>query len=74
LSLPLYDSGALGEQDTTFRLADGGSIADRGVASRFPTTYVLDKRGLVVFSDVGPVADWQQFEPFLRHAAGGSGK
>ena len=74
LSLPLYDSGALGEQDKTFRLADGGSIADRRVASRFPTTYVLDKRGLVVFSHVGPVADWRQFEPFLRDAASGSGK
>jgi thiol-disulfide isomerase/thioredoxin len=74
LSLPLYDSGAHGEQDTAFRLADGGSIADRRVASRFPTTYVLDKRGLVVFSHVGPVADWRQFEPFLRDAASGSGK
>ena len=74
LPLPLYDSGALGEEDTEFRLADGQRIADRRVASRFPTTYVLDKRGLVVFSHVGPVGDWLQFAPFLRDAADRSGK
>lgn len=74
IALPLYDSGATGEDDAKFRLASGGLIADREIASRFPTTYVLDKHGLVVFSHVGPVADWLQYQPFLRDAAARSGK
>jgi thiol-disulfide isomerase/thioredoxin len=73
ISLPMYDSGATGEEDAEFRLTGGGRIPDRRIASRFPTTYVLDKRGLVVFSHVGTVADWIQYEPFLRDAASRSG-
>jgi thiol-disulfide isomerase/thioredoxin len=66
IALPLADSGSTGEDDATFRLAGGGRIKDREIASRFPTTYVLDHNGVVVFSHVGPVADWSQYEPFLR--------
>jgi thiol-disulfide isomerase/thioredoxin len=74
VALPLYDSGSTGEADAKFRLAGGGSINDREIASRFPTTYVLDKNGLVVFSHVGPVYDWLQYESFLRDVAQRSGK
>jgi thiol-disulfide isomerase/thioredoxin len=74
LSLPLYDSGSRGESDDQFHLSGGGKIADRQVAARFPTTYVLDKRGMVVFSHVGPLADWLAFEAFLRDTADRSGK
>lgn len=74
LSLPLFDSGVRSDMDTELHLADGGTIADRKLASRFPTTYVLDKRGIVVFSHVGPVADWQQYVGFLRDAADLSGR
>jgi thiol-disulfide isomerase/thioredoxin len=74
ISLPMYDSGASGEEDAEFRLAGGGRIPDRRIASRFPTTYVLDKRGLVVFSHVGPVEDWRQYEAFIRDAANHSGR
>lgn len=74
ITLPLYDSGSTGEDDAKFRLAATGTINDREIASRFPTTYVLDKNGLIVFSHVGPVADWLQYEPFLRDAADRSGK
>ncbi len=70
IELPLADSGSAGEEDAGFRLAGGGRIADREIASRFPTTYVIDQRGLVLFSHVGPIPDWSQYEAFLRDAAG----
>jgi len=73
IGLPLFDSGATGEDDAKLRLVGGNAIADREIAARFPTTYVLDKHGLVVFSHVGPVTDWLQYEPFLRDAAERSG-
>jgi thiol-disulfide isomerase/thioredoxin len=74
ITLPLYDSGSTGEDDAKFRLAGTGTINDREIASRFPTTYVLDKNGLIVFSHVGPVSDWLQYEAFLRDAADRSGR
>ena len=72
--LPLADSGSQGEGDTNLRLADGKTLADREIARAFPTSYVLDKHGLVIFSHVGPVHDWPQYEAFLRDAAAHSGK
>jgi peroxiredoxin len=69
ITLPLADSGSSGDEDTSFRLADGTLVKDREVASRFPTTFVLDRNGLVVFSHVGPVYDWPQYEAFLRDLA-----
>jgi thiol-disulfide isomerase/thioredoxin len=74
IRLPLFDSGSSGEGDDQFQLAGGGRIRDREIAARFPTTYVLDKRGVVVFSNVGPVHDWRQYEPFILDAAARSGK
>lgn len=72
--LALADSGSRGEADDQLRLAGGGSLADRVVARSFPTTYVLDKRGLVIFSHTGPLADWAGYAPFLLHAAQFSGR
>lgn len=74
LELPLSDSGSSGEDDAQFRLAGGGTVPDREIARSFPTTYVLDKHGLVIFSHVGPVHDWSQYEALLRDAANRSGK
>ena len=74
LTLPLYDSGAGGDGDTEFRLSDGGRMGDRKIATRFPTSYVLDKRGLVVFSHVGPVADWLAYRAFVLDVAERSGR
>ena len=70
LDLPLYDAGG-GEQ---FALAGGGTLPDRQVAGKFPTTYVLDKHGLVVFSHIGDASRWVQYAPFLRDAAANSGR
>jgi hypothetical protein len=35
----------------------------------FPTTYVLDRNGIVLFAHVGPVSDWAALEPLLQDAA-----
>jgi len=70
LDLPLHDAGG-GE---TFALADGTTLPDRRVAGKFPTTYVLDKRGIVVFSHVGDASRWEEYAPFLRDVAARSGR
>lgn len=74
LDLPLYDSGLKGPEDENLKLADGGQIRDRELAMVFPTTYVLDKHGVVAFSHTGPVENWLQYVPFLRDVAAKSGK
>ncbi len=72
--LPLFDSGVVDAGSDTLTLAGGKQIRDRELARVFPTTYVLDKHGLVVFSHVGPVSGWLQYLPFLHDAAANSGK
>jgi len=74
IRLPLFDSGAHDDRDARFRLADGSQMPDREIAAVFPTTYVLDRHGLVVFSHVGPVSDWPSYAPFLRDVAARSGR
>ncbi len=74
MTLPLHDSGVRGESLDALPLADGKTIHDRYIAEVFPTTYVLDKHGIVVFSHVGPVARWSQYLPLLRDVAARSGK
>lgn len=66
LKLPLSDSGVRSGGDTALRLHAGGAVADREIATVFPSTYVLDRRGLVVFAKGGPVPDWAQYRDFLR--------
>lgn len=74
LRLPLADSGATGSADTNLKLAGGGALPDRSIATVFPTTVVLDKRGLVVFTHIGPVRDWREYDAFIRDAAVRSGR
>ncbi|MDO8930864.1 MAG: hypothetical protein Q7U97_00580, partial [Rhodocyclaceae bacterium] len=74
IRLPLHDSGAIGDTDARLRLADGTTLGDRAIAASFPTTYVIDKRGIVVFAHVGPVHDWGQYRDFLLDAAKRSGR
>ena len=69
LQVPLYDSGVSGEDDARLALAGGGSIEDREVAKLFPTTYVLDGNGVVVYSRLGAAQGWLEYLPFLRHVA-----
>jgi thiol-disulfide isomerase/thioredoxin len=69
IRLPLYDSGAISSDDGTLHLADGGPLKDREIAKAFPSTYVLDRHGLVLFSHTGAIHGWSGYIPFLRHAA-----
>lgn len=73
LSLPNYDSGASGEMDQYFRLADGSQLEDRQLAKVFPATFVLDRNGVVLFSRMGPINDWTEYLPFLKDAVAHSG-
>ncbi|MGD8851614.1 MAG: redoxin family protein [Gammaproteobacteria bacterium] len=66
--LPLFDSGSSGSDDTDLDLAQGGAIEDRKIGRAFPSSYVLDRRGVVVFSHAGPVEDWLEYLPFFQHA------
>jgi hypothetical protein len=67
--LPLYDSGSTGSDDTNLVLGDGQRIEDRNIARVFPSSYVLDRNGIVLFSNFGPVDDWLEYLPFFVHAA-----
>ncbi len=69
IALPHYDSGVSGPRDTSLPLAAGGRLADRDIARAFPSTYVLGRHGVVLFSHTGPVANWSEYADFLRHAA-----
>lgn len=72
--VPIVDSGVTCAEQTTLTLADGTDIEDRLIARVFPTTYVLDKNGMVIFTHQGPVKDWREYLPFFEHAVRHSGK
>lgn len=72
--MPLYDGGVTVMKDNAFKLADGGLLPDRQVARVFPSTYVLDRHGVVLFSHTGPVASWMDYLPQLLDAAARSGR
>lgn len=74
LNLPLYDSGTKSKEQDALTLSDGKKVRDREIAPGFPTTYILDKHGIVVFSNIGPVTHWSQYLPLLRDVAARSGK
>ncbi len=74
LKLPLFDSGIRTKGMDMLSLANGLKTRDRDIAPAFPTTYILDKHGVVVFSNIGPVARWPQYLPLLRDVAARSGK
>jgi thiol-disulfide isomerase/thioredoxin len=71
IRLPLHDSGAEAQQNT-LKLSSGARIADSVLAPVFPSTYVLDQNGLVVFSHKGELAGWPSYAPLLRDLAGGA--
>lgn len=74
LRLELHDSEAKNLSDDMLRLADGTTLHDRDIAAVFPTTYILDKHGIVLFSHAGPVSSWMEYLPLLQDAAAKSGK
>ncbi|MBI5007337.1 MAG: TlpA family protein disulfide reductase [Nitrosomonadales bacterium] len=74
LKVPLYDSGVSRKTSDALPLANGKTIHDRYIAEVFPTTYILDKHGIVVFSNIGPISRWNEYLPLLRDVAARSGK
>jgi len=73
-SLPLSDSGIQNEGDSLLSLRNGETINDRHLARIFPATYVLDKNGVVVFSNMGSVENWTEYVNFFKNAVDYSGK
>lgn len=65
--MPVYDSGVIDSETTTLTLKDGSLIKDRDVARVFPSTYVIDRNGLVLFTHSGPVSNWLDYVDFLEH-------
>ncbi len=72
IRLPLYDSGARDTDDGELRLAGGGTLQDRMLAKAFPTTYILDRHGIVLFFHTGALHDWSEYVSFIQHAASGN--
>ncbi|MDH5631632.1 MAG: TlpA family protein disulfide reductase [Gammaproteobacteria bacterium] len=68
--LPLFDSGMKSALDTEFQLANGQKLPDRDIAFVFPTTYILDKNGVVLFRRFGPIRDWSEYRGLIADAAG----
>ncbi len=66
--LPLYNSGVAGTNDDRLKIADAQVIRDRNVAMVFPTSYVLDKQGVVIFSHQGPISNWGAYLDFFEDA------
>lgn len=73
-TLPQHDSGVTADGDEQLWLSDGSPIRDRRLALVFPTTYVLDKHGIVVFRRVGPAFRWTEYLPLLNDVADRSGR
>jgi thiol-disulfide isomerase/thioredoxin len=74
VGMPIYFGGESTVKAGEFVLADGTRLTDRQLAKAFPTTYVLDRHGVVVFSHTGPVARWMDYAPFLKDVAAKSGR
>jgi len=74
INLPLAFGGETTVKAGEFQLADGSRLADRQLARAFPTTYILDKHGIVLLARTGPVPRWPEYTPLLRDAIRQSGR
>jgi thiol-disulfide isomerase/thioredoxin len=68
-ALPLFNSGSRGAQDHSLTAAGNTQIPDRNIARVFPSSYVIDRNGVVIFSHRGPIADWTEYLAFFEDAA-----
>jgi len=66
--LPLYDSAPSGENNDILQTVTGKKIKDRMIARVFPSTYVLDHKGRVLFSHRGPISNWTEYLEFFKSA------
>ena len=65
-ALPLYDSGINDGDQTQLTTADGQTLPDRALAPVFPSSYVLDRNGVILLRHKGPIHDWSEYLPFFR--------
>ncbi len=68
-TLPLFDSGSRGTQDHSLTAAGNTKLPDRDIARVFPSSYVIDRNGVVIFSQRGPITDWTEYLAFFEDAA-----
>jgi len=64
--LPLYDSGVQSDTDSELHTASGEILHDRKLARAFPSSYVLDGKGRVLFVHTGPISNWLEYLPFFK--------
>lgn len=67
--LPIYDSMNVGGDAAVLHLADGSTLPDRYLAQVFPSSYVIDRNGIVIFSHRGAILNWEEYFPFFKHSA-----
>ena len=72
-NLPLSDSGIKNEEDYYLKIKGGNKKKDRDLAKIFPASYVLDKNGVVIFSNMGSIENWTEYVNFFKHAVEKSG-
>lgn len=70
--LPLYDSGADGEKNIMLTLANGKKLPDRYMATVFPSSYIIDKNGVILFSYSGAIHNWSEYLPLIEDAVNNS--
>lgn len=68
LDPPLYQA-ATASGTGTLLLTDGRQYPDRQISPAFPTTYILDRQGVILFAHQGPIHNWDSWAPILKHAA-----
>ncbi len=71
--MALYDSGAGADDSTAFKLADGKAVAEKMIANVYPSSYLIDKNGVVVFAHRGAVNNWLEYFDFIQDVAAKSG-
>lgn len=68
-ALPLFNSMNDGSGEEVLKLSDGSTLPDRYLAQVFPSSYVIDPNGIVVFTHNGAINNWEEYLPFFRHVA-----
>jgi len=74
LTLALTHAETAPGKEAALVLSNGQTLPDRQIAPVFPSTYLLDGNGVVIFSQHGPIHDWASLAPLLRHAAQHAGR
>jgi thiol-disulfide isomerase/thioredoxin len=70
IRLPFADSGSRGREDDNLYLASGAAVPyGQAVAlAQVPSTFILDRNGLVIFRKSGASDTWPEMAEQIRHA------